>query len=535
MTSRSPVLAAVALLAVVAVGLGIDRVAAPPSPGTPEPVAAGPATSGAWYCAAGDTAGGSELQLITSAPPSDATTPSEMLTWSFADGEEETLRRGNVFSSSGSVDTLPAGRSELGVAARWWDHAVAVARRWEVRSEAGVSGVVSGPCVPEPSDRWVVPGVATAGGAEAVLHLANPYDSDATVAVTLTTPDGVLAPRLLENVVVPRRSVRRIELNEHAPEQADLGVIVETRAGRVVAEAVQSFNAAIGGIEGLSLAAAAPEPAETWTIPWFADDEDRESWLWVTNPGERAAAVELTVHTDEGGTVPEGFEELVLDPGTTERVDLRDLLPEGAEYGALTVRSDNGQPIAASVATQFASDTARRTGIAVALGAPRTDGSWVLSGGPTGDRDVDLHLVNPGGADAVVDVALWAGAGVLRPDGLQDVEVPAGTAVTVPLSDHLPEASAHTVFVTASEGLVVAGRVATTPGDGPLEPVVSTGSALGPLTEGGTVPPIAFTPGMAHRIGTTLGPHLVDDPLAPTGHDRGNEQSPAGTPEEPSG
>lgn len=513
MKPTSPWLAVLAVVGVVALGLGLDRLVPLTGPAAPGAAVAGPATSGTWYCAAGGTSGGSELLLVTAAPPSEASEPSEVVSLTFSEGERDPSRRGNVFASSAAVDTIAEGYADVGVATRWWDQPVAVTRQWEVVSEAGVSGLVAGPCVAEPSDRWIVPGLATAGGAEAVLHLANPFGSDAAVAVTLTTPDGVLAPRRLENVVVPRRSVRRIELNEHAPEQTDLGVVVDTRAGRVVAEAVQSFNAAIGGVEGLSLAAAAPQAAETWTIPWFADDDQRESWLWLTNAGDRAAAVELTVHTDDGGAVPEGLEELILEPGVVERIDLRGLLPDGADHGAVTVRSDNGQPITASVATQFLAEEADRTGIAVELGSPATDDTWVLSGGPTEGRDVEVHLVNPGGADAVVDLSVWAGSGVLRPAELRDIPVAAGAAVVVPVSEHLVGAASHAIFVTARSGAVVAGHVAISD-EGRLDPVVSIGSALGYLSGGGAVPPVRFAPGMPQRIGTPFGPE-ADDPLAP--------------------
>lgn len=524
MRPTSPILAAAAVLAIVGLGLGLERLVPLPPAEAVHTVEAGPATSGAWYCAVGGTVGGSELSIVTAAPPSEATEPTEVVVRAFAEGDVETVRRGNAFPSSSTVGKVEQGTGPLGIATRWWGQPVAVTRLWDVTADAGVSGTVTGPCATEPSDRWVVPGMATAGGAQAVLHLANPFDSDATVAITLPTPDGLLEPRLLENVVVPRRSVLRVDLNEHAPEQADLGVIVETRAGRVVAEAVQSFNAAIGGVEGLSLAAAALAPAETWTLPWFADDEGRGSWLWVTNPGDRAAAVELTVHTEEGGAVPEGFEELTLDPGVVQRIDLRGLLPEGTAHGALTVRSDNAQPIVAAVATQFTDDEPRRTGISVALGSPVADASWVLSGGPTDGREVAVHLVNPGGDDAVVDLQLWAGE-LIRPEALAGIEVPAGATATVQLDDHLPDgAPAHTVFVTAREGRVVAGRVATSSGDRRLDPVAVTGVALGRLAGGGTLPPIRFAPGMPHRIGTELGPHTVPDPLAPSG------EAPATTP-----
>lgn len=508
---------AIAVLLVIGLGYGIDR--ADPSQATTavEPVSAGAAVSGAWYCAAGDTVeGGSDLKVIAAAPPREDEVAADVIIDSFRD---RTTARGSdvkVNPSSSARREIPAGLSDVGIASRWWDSPAAVTRTVFMSTPGGPEGYIEGPCEPQPSPVWVVPGLATAGGAQAELVLANPFDSDASVAVTFTTPEGLIEPKLLENVVVPKRSVRKVVVNEHAPQRSDLGAVVRTRSGRIVTEGVQVLNAAIGGVNGRSLVKAAAEPAETWTIPWFAVDGDEvQSWLWVTNIADRPAALTLTFHGQAGGSVADTGEDLDLAPGETRRIDLNPLVPEGVSGGGVTVRSENSVPFVASGVTEFLGSDEARTGIAVQLGATAPADTWVLSGGATLGRDVRLHLANPGAVDAVVDVVVWSANGVVEPPALQGVRIPPGAWQSADLTAHLPEqADDHTVFVVAREGGVVASRTAEDR-VGTRRFVAALGIPSTLWSGGQLVPGVGFSPSLTQRIGTSLGPQeapIVEEP-----------------------
>jgi hypothetical protein len=514
---RPPAWTVVVLVAaLLGLGVAIDRANPSQATARPEPAIAGAAVSGAWYCAAGDTSEGAEMRVVLASPPHDGMTPAEVAIDTFREGDAATATTVSVPPGGGASYQLPPGREGLGIAARWWEAPTAISRSVLVRPAGGPEGYLEGPCETEPSPRWIVPGVATAGGAQATLVLANPFDSDASVTVAFTTPEGLVEPQLLENVVVPKRSTRSILVNEHAPEEPDLGVVVTTRSGRVVAEAAQTLSAAIGGVDGVALVKAAAQPVETWTVPWFdVSDGDEQSWLWVTNVEDRAAALALTLHTREGGVVPGDLEEITLEPGVTQRIDLRDLLPEGASRAGLTVRAENSVPIAASVATVYAGPDTPRTGFAVQLGAPAPDARWVLSGGPTAGRDSGLHLVNPGSEPAVVDVLVSSADGVERVEELRGITVPPGALQSVALTPHLPEdAPQHSVVVLASEGTVIVGRRAVDR-VGTLRLVAGAG-VPGALWSGGrVVPPVDHQPTLTQRLGTDLGPR-TEDPLAPT-------------------
>jgi hypothetical protein len=512
----------VVVAALVGLGLVVDALN-PAGAGTaPAPAVVGPARSGAAICAAAGAAGEDRTTIVTTALPvaevTDTLPSADVTVDVAAEGLVVGAEARAVSPGSAATVTVPAGIANPVVASRWFDVATAVHRSWAVGEDSGVTGRVEGPCPAEVSDAWVVPGLATAGGATAAVVLANPFTTDASVSIAFTTPDGPVRPRLLENIVVQKGSVRTVSVNEHAPEQPDLGAMVTTRSGRVVVEATQQFDAAIGGVEGIALAPAVASPAETWTIPWFTDGPEQASWLWLTNPDDRPAAVAVTLHTADGGLVPEGIEELTLAPGSTRRVDLRGLLGEGGGSGGVTVRTDNGVGIAVSVATQLLDEgDVARTGIGIGAGAQAPSTTWVAAGGPTAGRTMSLTLVNPSAEPAVVDVAVWTPGGVTRPLGLQGIEVPAGAYRAVSLGDTVPEAEAHALVVTTSEGQVVVGTVGFA-SEGPLAFAVAIGSSVRALDGGEAVAPVRSATGLTQRLGTVLGPR-VEDPFGGAGSD----------------
>lgn len=496
------------------------------------------ARSGSWTCSAAGLSQGATVEMTASAAPgglasstaaSDETSPTSVdpaggtgvaaeVTYDrFAAGAEARVDRAAPFPEQSATTAIahpdfPVARVEFGVSARWRRQPAAVGRTWERSAEFGPAGLLSAPCVPGSSAVWVLPGLSTAGGAEATVVLSNPFGTDASVTMTLATTTGPEQPSLLENVVVPANSVRLLALNEHAPERRDVGVIVTARSGRVVVEALQSINAAIGGIEGVTVVRAAPAGAATWTIPWVAmspapaavgtspldpdgsasvDDEPTSSssdgagsadqdgvltptgdaqmvtregldgtpssWIWVTNVDVDDAILLVTVHGPNGGELVD-LGETILAPGAVRRIDLDGLTPHAR--AAVTVGTENGVNIVASVGTQVADSDEDRTGIAVQLGAADPDPIWVLPGeAPAGRRQV-LSLVNPGGEVATVAISMWTSEGIVRPASAQLIEVPPGTQRLVDLANVLDVSlSSSVVFVQAISGAVVAGRV----------------------------------------------------------------------------
>lgn len=514
---RPAVALTVIVVSLVTLGL-IDALAAPAEVTDPEPVAlaGSDAVSGRSVCTVGDDREGTigAIDLVRPGAAGDPPAVAEVRT--FAGGSAELLLTTRLFPGAGDRAVLE-DVDDVATDVTWSGAPVTVSRLWRVAGADDLpAGTVLGPCAPGTSPtRWTVPGLTTEGGGEARLRIANPHATGATVAVGFLTPEGPDAPTRLRNVSVGPQETVELTLNDYVPEQPDLAATVQVLSGRVAVEGVQFTRSAIGGIDGVSLLQAATEPAESWTVPWVIDGEGRASWLWIANHGDRSAPVELTLHTPEGGVVPEGLAEVSVPPGTVRRVDLRGTLPQGVDSAAVTARSD-GVPVAVSGVAQLSAGDPDLTGFAVQLGAT-ADPVWTLTGVRREGRNEQLRLVNPGSEPATVDVTLWNGSTATQPAELTALDVPAGSVTAVPLRGLLEEAPAWALTVRTTRGTVVAGAVGIGDPAGPRHLVAQVGS---PSSWWRTprAPVLRWAPGTAQRLGTELGIEPID-PLAPAGDD----------------
>lgn len=354
---------------------------------------------------------------------------------------------------------LDQGEDVAAISARWEDVPLLLSRRWAVDDTQRVPGAVEGPCPTAPATEWFVPGVATAGGAAAVLHLANPTEGPASLSVTFTTPDGPVAPTRLANLAVEAHGQITVDLNQFVPEEPDLGVVVRTRAGRVVAEVLQTLEAAVGGVDGRALVPAHSATAETWTIPWVRANDEETAWVWVTNPGEVPTDVRLVLHTSTGPVVPPDSG-VTLAPGATQRIDLRGALAEVGS-AAVTVRSAPGVPIVTSGAVLRAvTDSPVRSGVTIVEALPASSGPQAALSAVGGEgRERSLVLANPGEGPAVVDVRIVGASTATAGRVSTGLTVPAGAIAVVDLAEELPAEGGYAVLVVPSEGAVAAAVV----------------------------------------------------------------------------
>lgn len=517
----------VAAALLVGVGVAVvDLVVPPVDPPEPTPVAtSGDPVAGTWVCPVGDARDDTTLQASVARPPTAGSVPSQVEMHTLRQGERTTELETRLFPEAAATRRLEAGDGAA-VAVDWRDGPAVVHREWTLTAEGGQlpPGIVAGGCVEPFSDRWIVPGMATSGGAQALLRIANPFPTDATIAIGFVAPEGPLQPLALRNLSVEGRGTLEIDVNEFLPERPDLAAVVTVASGRVGVEGYQLVRSAIGGVDGVSALAAAPEPAETWTVPWIVDGDDLASWLWVYNPGDRQALLELTYHTPDGGIVPEGLGEVSVDPGQLRRVDLRGTLPADVNVVALSARSD-GAPVVLSAATELRSDDTPRSGFAVQLGTPDAADGWTVGGGPTQGRLEQLHLSNPTGEPASVSVALFTGVTVQRPEPLQELTLAPGAQRVVDLTDLLGTVDDWTAFVTASSGEVVVGRVGSA-NEGARNLVVAPGVPSSAWRAPGSGLGATWADGLVTRFATLLGiqrddalPEVPEAPTPPLGPD----------------
>jgi hypothetical protein len=479
------ILASVVTLAVLVLGVtGAPFVtSAPPTLAAVEPAAGGS------VCVTGVDASVEQSDLLLLA----------------ASGEEEgAAARGVVLTlgsdvagpaerrSVGPVD--PGGLEAVGTALApsewlwvgWADRPLAAWQEWRTDGAPGQPrGAVAAACLPTDAQVQTVLGLRTDGGHEALLRLANPFQADATFALTLVTLDGAVEPVALRNVSVPGGERVTVRLNDHVPEQSDIAAVVTVGAGRLAVEGLQRSVAALGGIEGLAVVPPVTDAAVTWTFPWAVAGPDVEGAVWLLNPAPRAVVITITAHTPEGAAVPQP-DSIELAPGALVRLDTADLMPESASVAGLTLRSETTGVLAAAGASFLAGDPAR-SGLVRYVGAPLPDPEWILAGVTSPGRDTSLHVVNLSDEEVDLRVTLTtlpSTAGIEDREGSDDesgAPWESGVPVTVVLTPGrlqpgattrvlvpLDGARAYSVVVEGGPALVVS---RTTTGRELLEPV----------------------------------------------------------------
>lgn len=308
---------------------------------------------------------------------------------------------------------------------------------------SGPTGVDRSDCETEGSPDWVVPSGATVPGARLQLAVFNPFPDDSVVDVTFMTDFGPREPSELNGVHIPSRSVRLIEVDEFVAAAESVSTFVNARSGRVVVEAIQSFDGT-GDPLGLSVIAGVPAPAESWTFPGISPSIG-PAQLVVVNPSDTLIRVDVEVYPAGGERFVEPFE-LTLRKGQNAVVPIAD---EGRLAGidsfTLVVRSFDGPRIVAGMEqrpnvgesdalTELIDDNeAPRTGFASSPGQARTSTELFTSLNVAEDDSRSaLHLFNPA-EDTIVTVE----ATIIAQGATRTVELEVGQQRTlrVPLID----------------------------------------------------------------------------------------------------
>ena len=479
----------VVMLTVVALlaGAVLGVVGGPLTSGPAEPpVAAPPSPSaGGSVCVsgAGPLRTDAELLLVAApgTPPAEDVVARGMLLAFGTDAEAD--------PRSTEVGALGPGRASRTAASLgpdgwlwvgWADRPLLALQEWSTPGAPGLpAGTVASACLPVDPPVQTVLGLSTVDGDEALLRLANPFAADATFAVTLVTPTEVLEPVALRNVSVQAGTRTTLRLNDHAPEQQDLAAIVTVGAGRLAVEGLQRSVAAVGGIDGLTSVPPISAPAVAWTVPWLPSGPDADGVVWIMNPAPRDVLVDVTVHTPEGASVPEGTSSIEMGPGELRRVVAADVAADDRPVLALTLRSQTTEVLVAAGA-RFRADDAARTGLVRTAALALPDIEWVAAGVTAPGRRTVLHVVNLSEEELAPSIVLTT----LPEPAVAEEDAPAGAvpeSVTVELTPApiaagavgrialpLEGAGGWSAVVSGGPGLVVS---RTTLGDDQLGPV----------------------------------------------------------------
>lgn len=482
------VLLALALLASAVLGVLVE----PAVPGTGGTALAAPegATAGGTVCVTGAGAMSEEVDLLLVAvpgtpPAAGIAARAAVRAFGTSSAPAAPLSELGPLGPGGSTSRREALGPEGWLWVGWADRPVLAWQEWSTPGAPGQpGGDVASACLPVDPPVQTVLGLSTVEGDEALLRFANPFDADATFAVTLVTPTEVLEPVALRNVSVRGGTRTTLRLNDHAPEQRDLAAIVTVGAGRLAVEGLQRSVAAVGGVDGLASVPPVAAPAVAWTVPWLPQGSDVDGSAWILNPEPRPVVVDVTVHAAEGATVPEGTASLEVGPGALRRVDLADVAVDAGPDLSLTLRSQTTGVLVAA-GGRFRSDDPGRTGLVRVAASPLPDTEWVAAGVAGEGRRTVLHLVNLSEQDVAPRIVLTT---TVVPAITEEVgpEGDGPEAVTVELTPAPITAGAVRRIVLPLEGPVVWSAVVsggpglvvsrTTLGDERLAPVAVTAS-----------------------------------------------------------
>jgi len=233
----------------------------------------------------------------------------------------------------------------------------------------GADDVAGGPCATTASPTWYFAAGTTTADTGQFLELFNPFGDDAVVDVTLFTAAGTVPDQSLEGFVVPAHSKVRAEIHTALPREEILGLSVEARSGRLVAERTTVY---IGNIKtpGLAVSLGAMAPATDWAIVEGRVGPDVSEAVVVLNPGDTTAEIEASFAVD--GDTPVEPQVLSVPPRSVAALGLGEQLPVD-EGHTVRIRSVNDRPVVVDQRWVF-------RGPSTALGVAGTDGITAGSG-----------------------------------------------------------------------------------------------------------------------------------------------------------
>lgn len=295
-----------------------------------------------------------------------------------------------------------------------------------------LAGFAAAACGEAVDEAWLVAGATNLGRSGLVL-LSNPTAVAATVDVRIVGETGAVEAPSALGIIVPPASQRVLPLAGLAPNLTSPVVHVTSTGGSIAASLEHSVVVGLAPA-GIELTGVTAAPATSQVIPGLvvpqaggveasedhAEGDDHPA-VRLFAPGEDAVDVSIGVvpETGSGGSTIEA----TLPPGRVIDVPLG-VLPAGA----YTVRIEADAPVVAAAratvgGTEGQTDAAAPSDLAWTVAtAPLLESAVIAV--PEGPSPV-LHLVNPGGSDAEVTLAVNGSE--------RTVSVPAAGAASVTL------------------------------------------------------------------------------------------------------
>jgi hypothetical protein len=266
----------------------------------------------------------------------------------------------------------------------------------------------------------------------------------------------------IESTVVRGADVAPVPISE--PGQVSIGLGTRTHNNGVVVAATGALASGLeveqvargrdGRFRGLASMRCTPPRRDAWFVGAATGLADL-SVLVLANVDDTPATVDVTAFGSRGPTDPRPGQGLTVAPHDRLLVPLDTLAPDQHSL-VVRVLSRQGR-VAAALRNARLSGTVQLGFDYVPLAQPPAE-QVVVPGFPAGPGVRSLIIGNPGVDDVAVRVQVTLRDGQFVPQGRDEVAVPAGQSVVLPL-DQLAATSPLTAVVTSLSGPVVAGGV----------------------------------------------------------------------------
>jgi hypothetical protein len=281
------------------------------------------------------------------------------------------------------------------------------------------------------------------------LLVLNPFPDDAIVDVSFAADDGFRGPTPLQGWVVKARSLRVIDVAATIQRDQLVSASVVARNGRVVVGRFQTLPYAPR--KGLVATLAEPSVGAQW---WFANGEKGDGVderVILYNPLDTDSSADVTVFpADPAAGAPVPLKYTIPSKQRVE-VDLSSIDGVPAGRHSIAVATDPDRPVVAERVLDLVGKD--RTATTVQAGSRVAASRWYVPiAAPGGGTNV-LTVVNVTGVDTSIGVSTLGTAGESPVPDLQNLQVPAGAAVQLPLQDH--GVAGQPVVVTADGQVVV--------------------------------------------------------------------------------
>jgi alpha-tubulin suppressor-like RCC1 family protein len=283
----------------------------------------------------------------------------------------------------------------------------------------------------ETSFAWYLAEGCTSAGYEDWILVENPNPSEVHIDFSLMTPEGLIRPSELQDLIMPAHTRYSWNLADYYV-SSEISCMVASEGGPVVCERAMYGNERNWGTASIGAA----QPGSSWYLAEGCTGEGFATWILVMNPTSKPQDYNVSFMSQTGGAVqgPQGQ----IAPYSRVTVNVADWIQA---WDVSTLVTSSGGVVAER--SMYGGDGAWATG---SIGARDPAADWYFAEGSTdGGMETWILVENPNTGNAQVTITLDTAEGQVSPEGLKDVILMPMSRMSFRLNDYITtyDVSAH--------------------------------------------------------------------------------------------